>query len=366
MFCFCFNHQFCSDQDSSRPLEQVVRDENGRTRRKAVFGDEGDWDQDNDTLYISADDEEKNGVGSDEGDEVSDNDDDDNDDAVEVFENNEDTGEGEVLRGKNMESFESDSDDDDDDDDNDNGDDDDSGESDNGDKEEEEEEEVVDEEIVFNLKPRKQSRKEKLPDKQTTPLKRTKRRVVHDESEGDSEQGESDDDEVEFEEKENDDVNRNSGDDSNSDSEVQLARKGKRKIRHDVIVERGDEQRVKKKFRKETNSLGHTRKSVEDSLSSQEKSSIPKKAKGAGSERIEEAFLKSSKTKPKATKGIFDEKKLSEAGGDSDENEVDMESLDDDEDDAESDEEDDTTLEDSSLGLEEEGIISLGLAKSER
>ena len=343
-------HQFSSDQDSSSPLEQVVRDENGRTRRKAVFGDEGDWDQDDDTLDMSADDEDKNGVGSDEGDEASDNDD---DDAVEMFENNEDANEGEVLRGKTMESFESDSDDDDD-----------SGESDNGDEEEEEEVEV-DEEIVFNLKPRKQSRKEKLPDKQTTPLKRTKRRVVHDESEGDSEQGESDDDdEVEFEEKENDDVNKNSGDDSDSASEVQSSTKGKRKIRHDVIVERGDEQRVKKKFKKETNSLGHTRKSVEDSLSSQTKASKSKKVR-AGSERIEEAFVKSSKTKRKAAKEIFDEKELSEAGGDSDENEVDMDSPDD-EDDAGSGEEDDTALEDSSLGLEEEGIIALGLAQSER
>ena len=319
-------------------MEQVVR-ENGRTRRKAVFGDEGDWDQDDDTIDMSADDKDRNGVGSDE---------------------DEDADEGEVLRGKNMESFENNSDDDDDDDDdNDNGDDDDSGESD------EEEEEEVDEEIVFNLKPRKQSEKEKLPEKQTTPSKRTKGPLVHDESEDDVEQGESDDDEVEFEEKENGDVNKNSGDDSDSDSKIQLLSKGKRKIRHDVIVERNDEQRVKKKFKKETNSLGHTRKSVEDPLSSQTKGSKSNKVREAGGERTEEAFVKISKTKLKATKGILDEKELSEAGGDSDENEVDMESLDD-EDDVGSGEEDDTTLEDSSLGLEEEGIIALGFSKSER
>ena len=333
-------------------------------------GDEGDWNEDDDTVDMRVDKEEDVSVGSDEGDEASSNDDDDDDDDdddgddgedVETFENDEDGDvddsidnvngdEGKVLSGKNMESFESDSDDDGDDDNSDNGDDDDdddSGESDDGHEEEGEEE--VDEEIVFNLKPQKQSREEKLPKKNTTPLKRTKRRLVHNESVV----------------TENGYVNKNSGDESDSDSEVQLLSKGKRKMRHDVIVDRGDEQRVKKKFKKETHSSGHTRESAEDSLSSQTKGSNSKKAKGDGSERTEEASVKNSNSKPKASKGVFNEKELGEAFGDSDENEVDMESLDD-EDDAESGEEDGRALDDSSLGPKEEGITTMGLSQSEQ
>ena len=78
----------CSDKDSVKPLEQVITDEDGYTRRRAVFIDKG-----NDILNLSSDEDDA----ADEDDELmeigdeysEDEDDDDNDDDDDQEEENE-------------------------------------------------------------------------------------------------------------------------------------------------------------------------------------------------------------------------------------------------------------------------------------
>ena len=346
---FKYYFEFSRDEDPSKPFEQVVIDGSGRARRRAVFGDEGDWDQDDDTVDMSDDEEEKNGASTDDG--VSDDDGED----MEKFEigdkddadSNSDTGsdvEDVVLRDEDGQSFEGDSDDNDGDDDDDNDYNIDEVDVDNAEEEEEEEEEEEiereedeeDEEIVFNLKSQKHTGKQKLSKQQTTPIERTKKSSLSNKLEDNSE-GESGEDE---EEERNGKWSKNSVEHSDSESEVQF-KKGKRKLKHDLNEGNIDDRRVKKKLKEETHSLEH--KPIKDLLSSRKNGAKPKSTKGIGRERSKDTSEKKSSTQSK----VKDGKELVDGTDDSSESEG-MEDMDE-----EFDDEDDAGLEESSLASEE-------------
>jgi len=345
---FKYYFEFSRDEDPSKPFEQVVIDGSGRARRRAVFGDEGDWDQDDDTVDMSDDEEEKNGASTDDG--VSDDDGED----MEKFEigdkddadNNSDTGsdvKDVVLRDEDGQSFEGESDDnedDDDDDDNDYN----FEEVDVDNAEEEEEGEEIegeeDEEIVFNLKSQKHTGKQNLSKKQITPIERTKKSKLSNKSEDDSEEESNEDDEMESEEERNGKLNKHSVEHSDSESEVQF-KKGKRKLKHDLNEGNIDDRRVKKKLKKETHSLEH--KPIKDLLSSRKNGAKPKSTKGIGCERSKDTSEKKSSTQSK----VKDGKELVESTDDSGESEG-MEDMDE-----EFDDEDDAGREESSLASEE-------------
>ena len=281
-----------------------MTDENGRTRRRALF--ESDQEQDGKTN------EKNNFHDADNSDDDDYDNDDDEDDDIEdnyvIMNDNEDNDDSQ----KDVEIFEDDVDDKNDD-------------MDSGSEAED------DEEIVFNFKSSKPKIKEQLSKKQLTSSNRTTKRQADETSEEVLEPDESDEVDVSGSgEQNNNDFNKQSSSDSESDSKIETSRR-KRKITHVSNGKNDNEHVIRKKSKKETKS---SQQKLEVLSTDQGKSAKLKKKKGVEGAKPEESIVRKSK-----------ETIDSEDGNE----ESDAEDSD-----GEQDEED----EDSSVELQEEGMLN--------